>query len=93
MNGDEITIMICGIIIGILLLVVVPLLIIDGVYKQPQAAEKANQICQSQGYDFYEDFQRIGILSNEPVAIKCKYVDNYQAMDIALRQTYGGISD
>ena len=62
---------------------------IDITYKLPQAAEKANQICQSEGYDFYEKFERIGILSNEPVAIECKYVQNYQEMDIALRQYFG----
>lgn len=39
----------------------------------------------------FSDFERIGLLSNEPVAIKCKYVDNYKEMDIRLRQTYGGI--
>ena len=64
--------------------------VIDVTYKLPQAAETANQICQEQGYDFYEKFSRIGILSDEPVAIECKYVQNYQEMDIELRQTYGG---
>ena len=64
--------------------------VIDITYKFPQAAETANQICQSEGYDFYEKFSRIGFLSNEPVAIECKYVQNYQEMDIDLRQTYGG---
>ena len=66
---------------------------IDLTYKFPQAAEKANQICKEQGYDFYERFERIGILSTEPVAIECKYVQNYQEMDIDLRQTYGGLSE
>ncbi len=65
-------------------------LIIDTTYKQPQAAENANQICQSKGFDYYEDFERIGFLSTTPVAIKCKYVTNYQEMDIELRQTFGG---
>lgn len=76
----------------LLLVVITPIGIIDAAYKHPQAAETANQICQSQGYDFYESFKRVGILSKEPVAIKCKYVDNYKEMDIRLRQTYGGIS-
>ncbi len=76
---------------GSLLLVCLPMAIIDDTYKFPQAAEKANQICQEQGYDFYEKFERIGILSNEPVAIECKYVQNYQEMDIDLTQTYGGL--
>ena len=55
---------------------------IDGLFKYPQAAEKANQICQSQGYDFYEDFKRVGILSSTPVALKCMYVSNYIDIDL-----------
>ena len=82
-----------GFLIGffiLLLLGSITIVIIDEYYKQPQAAENANQICQEKGFDYYETFERIGFLSNKPVAIKCKYVDNYQEMDIALRQTYGG---
>ena len=60
--------------------------IIEIGYKYPEAAEKANQICKEQGYDYYEKFERIGILSNEPVAIKCKYVDNYQDIDMNIRR-------
>lgn len=85
---------IIGMLLGFVILVLlfcIPMAIIDGVYKHPQAAETANQICQENGYDFYESFARVGILSTEPVAIKCKYVDNYQEMDIKLRQTYGGL--
>ena len=92
-DGKEI---ISSIIGGFLIALVLGCLLfgmIDVLYKYPQAAEKANQICQEQGYDFYEKFERIGILSNEPVAIECKYVQNYQEMDIDLRQTYGGLSE
>ena len=60
-------------------------------YKLPQAAENANLICQEQGYDFYESFERIGILSSTPVAIQCKYVENYKEID--LTQHYSGSSD
>ena len=56
--------------------------IIDICYKLPQAAENANQICQEQGYDYYEKFNRIGFLSTIPVAIRCKYVDNYLDIDL-----------
>jgi len=73
----------CGATIGL----------IDMGYKLPQAAENANQICQEKGFDYYEDFERIGFLSTEPVAVKCKYVTNYQEMDIALSQTFGGGND
>ena len=65
--------------------------IIDNFYIAPSAAENANIICQEQGYDFYESFERIGILSSTPVAIKCKYVDNYKEID--LTQHYSGGSD
>lgn len=65
------------------------IILIDEAYKHPQAAENANQICQEQGYDYYESFKRIGVFGTKPVAIKCKYVDNYKEMDIALRQIYG----
>jgi len=60
-------------------------------YKLPQAAENANLICKEQGYDFYESFERIGILSSTPVAIQCKYVENYKEID--LTQHYSGSSD
>ena len=63
----------------------------DGYYKLPQAAENANLICQEQGYDFYESFERIGILSSTPVALQCKYVNNYKEID--LTQHYSGSSD
>jgi len=61
-------------------------LMVDDAYKKPQAAEKANQICQEHGYDYYEDFKRIGIWSTEPVAIKCKYVENYKEVDMNVRK-------
>jgi len=60
--------------------------IIDGVYQYPKAAEKANQICEEQGYDFYEDFSRVGILSSEPVAVICKYVENYKEVDMNINR-------
>jgi len=84
------------IFLGLLILwfvIGIPILIIDETVTRPQAAENANQFCKEQGYDFYESFERIGILSTTPVAIECKYVQNYQEMDIALRQTWGGEED
>jgi len=91
MDGEKIATVFLFVLLVLLilsLLIGVPVGIIDTMYKLPQASERANQICQEQGYDFYESFERIGILSTEPVAIKCKYVDNYKEMDIALRKTY-----
>ena len=62
----------------------------DELYLLPKAAESANQMCKEQGYDFYESFKRIGLFSTTPVAVECKYVENYKEMDIILRQIYGG---
>ena len=93
MDGGDIAITCFVIFFGLIILFLIasiPFMVIDLSYKFPQAAENANQICQEKGFDYYEDFQRIGFLSTEPVAIKCKYVTNYQEMDIALRQTFGG---
>ena len=54
------------------------------------AAEDANHLCKMQGYDSYDDFQRAGLFSAKAIAVRCKYVDNYQQMDIDLKQTYAG---
>ena len=58
--------------------------VIDMTYKEPLAADKANEICKEQGYDSYEKFSRVGFLSNEPIAIRCKYVDNYKDIDMRI---------
>ncbi len=72
-------------IIFLLLMVVgIPLAIYDDVYIKPQASEKANEYCVERGFDFYEDYKRIGFLSKEPVAIICKYVDQYRDIDLNL---------
>ena len=55
---------------------------IDSIWSIPQAAENANQYCKDKGYDFYESFQRIGLLSDNPIAIVCKYVDQYRKIDV-----------
>ena len=90
MDGEIIFFIVFGFL---LLFVIIPFAIIETTFSYPQAAENANQFCKEQGYDFYESFERIGILSTTPVAIECKYVQNYQEMDIALRQTWGGEED
>ncbi|KKM84749.1 hypothetical protein LCGC14_1295930 [marine sediment metagenome] len=70
------------IIMAMLLIVVgMPLAIYDDIYIRPQASEKANEYCVERGFDFYEDYERIGFLSKEPVAIICKYVDQYRDID------------
>jgi len=60
--------------------------LIDSLYKYPQAADKANQMCQEQGYDFYEEFKRVRILSVEPVAVKCQYVSSYKDIDLNINK-------
>lgn len=64
----------CGLFLGVT--------IYDGIYIQPIAADKANMECKMQGFDFYESFDRIGIFSKTPVAIKCKYVEQYRKIDL-----------
>ena len=86
MEIGEIISIIIGLGIIFFLIVIGGIGIIDGVYKYPQAADKANQICQEQGYDFYEKFSRVGILSTEPVAIKCQHVSSYQEKDININK-------
>lgn len=57
----------------------------DAMYVYPIAANKANQVCQQKGFDFYEDFSRVGLFSTEPVAVTCKFVDQYQKSDINIK--------
>ena len=70
------------IILVSVLLIGIPLMIYDDFYINPIAKEKSNQHCQEQGFDFYEGYSRIGILSKEPVAIICKYVEQYRDIDL-----------
>lgn len=69
-------------ILLVLFILLVGGLFINDFYLRPQASEKANQYCQEKGFDFYEDFERVGLFSNEPVAITCKYVEQYRKIDI-----------
>lgn len=63
-----------------------PLMIYDIVYIVPIANEKANQYCQEKGFDFYESYSRIGFLSKEPMAIICKYVEQYRDIDLNINR-------
>ena len=70
------------ILVFVFIFVGIPVMIYDDFYIRPIASEKANEHCQEQGFDFYEDYSRIGILSKEPVAIICKYVEQYRDIDL-----------
>ncbi len=70
------------IILFLSLVIGIPLMMYDGLYVYPIASEKANEHCQEQGFDFYEDYSRVGFLSKEPVAIICKYVEQYRNIDL-----------
>ncbi len=63
----------------------IPFMIYDNLYIIPIAKEKANNICQEQGFDFYESYSRIGLLSKEPVAVICKYVEQYRNIDLNIK--------
>ncbi len=79
---SEVVIWILLCLLLVLLFVILPLTIYDSIYIKPVASQNANKYCQNLGWDFYEDYERIGFLSKEPVAIKCKYVEQYRKIDI-----------
>ena len=54
----------------------------DAFFVKPNVDEKANQMCKEQGFDFYESYSRVGIFGKEPLALRCKYVDQYRLVDI-----------
>ncbi len=66
--------------------IVLPLMIYDIVYIVPIVNEKANQYCQEKGFDFYESYSRVGFLSKEPMAIICKYVEQYRDIDLNINR-------
>ena len=68
-----------------LFLISLPFVFYDSFYIIPVVEEKANQHCQEQGFDFYEDYSRVGFLSKEPVAIICKYVEQYRNIDLNIK--------
>ena len=66
--------------------IALPLIIYDIVYIVPIVNEKANQYCQEKGFDFYEKYSRVGFLSKEPMAIICKYVEQYREIDLNINR-------
>ena len=62
----------------------------DVLYVKPIASETANQYCMDEGFDFYESYSRIGVFSKEPVAIICKYVEQYRSIDLNINRTGEG---
>lgn len=72
-------------IVAILLIGVIGFIsgnIYDSFYIKPIASETANTYCKALGFDFYESFSRLGFFSKTPIAIKCKYVDQYRNVDL-----------
>ncbi len=63
-------------------LIFIPIGIYDELYIKPVAANKANNYCISLGFDQYKSFSRIGILSENPVAIKCEYAERYTDLGV-----------
>lgn len=60
--------------------------IIDGAYLKPVAAQKANDYCKSAGFDQQKSFDRIGIFSDTPVAIKCEYAERYTDLGVRVNE-------
>ncbi len=72
-------------LVSLLLIVVfvaMPIAVYDGLYIKPVAANRANDYCRSLGLDQYKSFSRIGILSENPVAIKCEYSERYTDLGV-----------
>ena len=53
----------------------------DSEIIKPKVADKVNNICKQQGYDYYESYEKT-FLSTAPKAIICKYVDNYKKIEV-----------
>ena len=82
MDGEDVIIWVIGIAIVLAIVIGIPLAIIDSLYFSPIASDRANSHCEDLEFDFYEDYDRIGLLSKNPVAIRCKYVDQYRQIDL-----------
>lgn len=83
-------------IIDFFMSVIVPLLItllivggilgmVDMTYLAPIADNAANTHCQRLGFDQYKSYSRIGLLSTEPVGIKCEYAERYTDLGVRTR--------
>ncbi len=70
------------VLILILLILSLPITIYDNLYVKPIADNKANDYCKMLGFDQYKEFSRIGMLSKEPVAIKCEYAERYTDLGV-----------
>ncbi len=68
---------------SIILMVLIGLVsLYDATFVKPVAANKANDHCRSLGLDQYKSFSRVGILSENPVAIKCEYAERYTDLGV-----------
>ena len=90
---EKVMILFFGIMMGFLFLalfltlfIALPVGIYDSVYITPLVDQKANEHCQEKGFDFYEEYSRVGFLSKEPVAIICKYVEQYRDIDLNINR-------
>ena len=70
----------------VVMVVGTPFVIYDTLYIIPIVEEKANQYCQEESFDFYESYSRVGFLSKEPIAIICKYVEQYRNVDLNINE-------
>jgi len=75
----------CGVMVILLalsLFIIVPTMAYDQFYIKPIADNNANDYCRSLGFDQYKEFSRVGILSKNPVAIKCEYAEKYTNLGV-----------
>ncbi len=72
-------------IMGILFIIMIICVIIgiyDSFYIKPIAKDSANSYCKILGFDQYKEMSRIGLLSKNPVAIKCEYAERYTDLGV-----------
>ena len=73
---------ICFVVFLLFGVLVIVTMIVDQFYVMPLAAEKANTYCRNNGFDQHKTFSRVGLLSEEPVGIKCEYAEKYTDLGI-----------
>jgi len=71
-----------GSLIILVLLGVLVVMIYDGAFVKPLAAENANVYCEAKGFDQHKSFTRVGLLSEKPLGIKCEYAERYTDLGV-----------
>ena len=84
MNADNLfkygfVIFFIGLIFGFTFLGII---LYDSLYYLPVADDNANKNCKSNGFDQFKSYSRIGLLSTNPIGIKCEFAEKYTDLGI-----------